>query len=101
MGILASRPAEVRAIIDAHSNHQTIAADATYAAASKAALSHPAGIFYLDLGRITKLLSSPQAASLAKLDSKTRANLAPLKALIVTGDARADGLVERIVLLIQ
>jgi hypothetical protein len=101
MGIVASRPAELRAIIDAHRTHDTISADATYTAASKASLTHPSGVFYLNLGRVSKLLDSAAGSSLGKVDSKTKANLAPLKALMVTGDARSDGLVERFVLLIQ
>ena len=101
MGILASRPAEVRAVIDAHRNHDTITADATYSAASKASLGHPSGVFYLDLGRIVALLNSPAGSALTRVDAANRANLAPLKALIITGDAGKDALYERIVLLIQ
>jgi uncharacterized protein DUF3352 len=102
MGILASSPAELRAIIDAHRTRSTIASEATYAASSRASLSRPAGIFYVDLGRLVKALEAAPSGSLGKpLDSKARANLAPLQAFIMTADSNADRSIERIVVLVK
>lgn len=102
MGILASTPAELRAIIDAHRTRSTIAGEATYAAASRASLSRPAGIFYVDLGRLLKALEAAPSGSLGKsLDSKAKANLEPLVAFIMTADSNADRTTERIVVLVK
>jgi hypothetical protein len=101
MGILASSAAEVRAIVDAHRDHSAISTDPTYSAAAREALAHPAGVFYLDLDRVVKLLSNAPASFGKALDAKARANLAPLHALLVSSDAAQDTLYERVVVLIQ
>jgi uncharacterized protein DUF3352 len=102
MGILASTPAELRVIIDAHRTRSNIAGEATYAAATRASLSRPAGIFYVDLGRLVKALEAAPSGGLGKpLDSKARANLAPLKAFIMSADSNADRTIERVVVLVQ
>jgi Protein of unknown function (DUF3352) len=101
MGILASSTAELRAIVDAHRDHSAISADATYTAAAHESLAHPSGIFYLDLDRVVKLLNNAPATLTKGLDAKSRANLAPLRALLVSSDASQDTLYERVVVLIK
>ena len=101
MGILASRRAELVAVIDAHKDHHSIATDPTYAAASKASLTHPAGIFYLNVAHLVATIERAPQLTGAKIDSNARANLAPLKAFIVTGTSSQDGILERFIVFIQ
>ena len=101
MGIVGSRRAEVVAVINAHKDHHSISADPTYMAARQASLSNPTGILYLNVARVVSTLErSPMMAS-AGLNSKTRADLAPLKSFIVTGTTSQDGILERIILFLQ
>jgi hypothetical protein len=103
MGILASTPAEVKAIIDAHKDGATISTDATYKTMSATSLSKPSAIIYFDLAKLLQSIKqSPLGAQLGSgLDSKTEANLEPLKAFILTSASSADEAVSRFFVLIQ
>lgn len=102
MGVLASTPGELRAIIDAHKDNRAITTDATYAAAARASLPDPSAVFYIDLGKILKAIQAAPVGSAANsLHLKTGSNLAPLKGFIVTSDSKADGIVERFVVLVN
>src|SRR5437867_7033426 len=102
MGVLASNPAELKAIIDAHKDHTAISRDATYAAAAGASLANPASVFYVDLAKIVKAIrSAPAGSTVGSLHLKTDKNLTPLKALILTSDSSADGMVQRFVVILQ
>ena len=56
MGIVASSPAEMRAVIDAHAAGSNITANPTYQAASAASLTKPAGIMFVNLERVVSAL---------------------------------------------
>jgi uncharacterized protein DUF3352 len=102
MGVLASTPAELRKVIDAHKDHNAITKDGTYAAAARASLAHPSAVFYLDLAKLVKVLEGAPSGMLGKpLDARTRANLSPLKAVMVSAQTAADGVMERLVVFIQ
>src|SRR2546422_9446300 len=102
MGVLASNPAELKAIIDAHKDHTAITRDATYAGAAGASLTNPASVVYLDLAKIVKAIqSAPAGSAVGSLHLKTDKNLTPLRALILTSDSSADGMVERLVVMLQ
>ena len=102
MGILASTPGELKAIIDAHKDKKAITADATYAAAARASLADPSGVFYIDLSKVLKAVqAAPAGSALVGLHLKTDKNLAPVTGFIVTSASKADGLVERFVVLVR
>jgi hypothetical protein len=92
MGILASSPVEVKALIDAHAGSSTITADPTYQAASSASLAHPAGILYVNVARLVSLLEK-----LPSSGTKTTATayLAPLQAFMFTATSQTGAAVER------
>ncbi|HET9847643.1 MAG TPA: DUF3352 domain-containing protein [Candidatus Dormibacteraeota bacterium] len=102
MGIVASRRAELVAVIDAHKDHHSIAGDAAYAAASRASISHPTGILYFNLARLVTTIErvAPQLGA-STLDSNTRADLRPLKAFILTANSSQDGILERLIVFLQ
>ncbi len=54
MGILASTPDEVKAIIDAHKGGAIIASDPTYQTASAASIANPSAIIYVDVARLVE-----------------------------------------------
>jgi hypothetical protein len=103
MGILASTPAEVKAIIDAHKGGATIATDATYKTAGAASLAKPSVIVYLDLARLlTAIRQSPLGAQAGLSSSSTLgANAAPFKAVIITASSQADRASERFFVIIR
>ena len=102
MGVLASTPGELKAIIDAHKDKRAIAADASYAAAARASLPDPSAVFYVDLAKIVKAIqTAPQGSPVAGLHLKTGDNLAPLKGFIVTSASKTDAMVERFVVLVN
>jgi len=102
MGILASTPTELKAIIDAHKDHTAITRDATYGAAATASLSNPASVFYLDLAKIVKAIeTAPAGSAVQGLHLKATANLTPLRAFMLTSESGPDGIVERFVVLVQ
>jgi hypothetical protein len=99
MGILASSPAEVRAVIDAHAGASNITADATYKSLSAASLAKPAGIVYVNLARVVSLLQ--KLGSSSTVDSKAVAYLTPLQAFMLTATSQTDAAVERIFVAIK
>ena len=92
MGILASSPAEVKALIDAHAGSSNITSDPTYQAASSASLAQPAGILYVNVARLVSLLEK-----LPSSGTKTTATayLAPLEAFMFTATSQTGAAVER------
>jgi hypothetical protein len=103
MGILASTPAEVKAIIDAHKGGATIASDASYKTASAASLTKPSAIVYVDVGRLLGAIRQSPLGSQAGLGSSSTlgANVDPFKAVIVTAASQADRATERFFVIIR
>jgi len=93
MGILASSPAEVKAVIDAHVNGSNITADPTYQAASTASLPRPAGIMYVNVGRVVDVIEKLPTS--AAMDTKAAAYLAPIKAFMLTATSQTGDALER------
>ena len=102
MGILASTPSELRAIIDAHRSHASVATASTYAAGMRASLAKPSAIFYVDIASLIAVVQhAPAGSPVSALGSKAVADLAPLQGLIVTATGGADAALERFVILIH
>jgi len=102
MGIVASSPDELKAIIDAHHAGHTISADPTYRQASAASLTKPGTVAFVDLDKVVAALrQSPFMGQAGRLDTKALATVTPLRALIVTANTSADHSDARVVLLIQ
>lgn len=99
MGILASSPAEVKAVIDAHAAGSNITADSTYKSVSAASLAKPGGIMYVNLARVVSLLEKLGSSSTAQ--TKAVAYLTPLNAIMLTATSQADAAVERIFVAIK
>ena len=99
MGILASSPAEVKAVIDAHAGGSNITADSTYKSVSAASLAKPAGIMYVNLARVVSLLE--KLGSSSTVETKTVAYLSPLNAIMLTATSQTDAAVERIFVAIK
>ena len=94
MGILASSPAELKAVIDAHVAGSNITADPTYKAASAGSLAKPSGIMYLNVAHVVAAVEKLVPAS-AAIDARTAADLAPLKAFMLTASSQAGAALER------
>jgi hypothetical protein len=103
MGILASTPAEVKAIIDAHKGAATIASDATYKTASAASLSKPSAIVFVDVAKLLNAIRQSPLGSQTGLGSNSTlgANADPFKAVIVTAASQADRATERFFVIIR
>jgi hypothetical protein len=103
MGILASTPAEVKAIIDAHKGGATIASDPTYKTASAASLTKPSAIVYLDIARLVEAIRQSPWASQAGFGSRNALspNIDPLKAGIVTTASGSDQATERVFVIVR
>jgi hypothetical protein len=102
MGVVASSPDELKAVINAHHAGHTISADPAYRQASAASLTKPGTVAFVDLDKVLAALrNSPFMGQAGRLDSKTLANLTPLRALILTATSSADRSDARVVLLIQ
>jgi hypothetical protein len=99
MGIVASSPAEMRAVIDAHAAGSNITANPTYQAASAASLSKPAAIVFVNLERVVSALEKLPTSS--SIDTKTAAYLAPLKAFVLTATSQPGAAVERFFIAIK
>ena len=99
MGILASSPAEMRAVIDAHVGGSNITADPTYQAASAASLRSPAGIMYVNVARVVSVIEKLPTSS--AMDTKATAYLAPIKALMFTATSHTSDALERFFVAIQ
>jgi hypothetical protein len=103
MGILASTPDEVKAIIDTHKDGATIASDQTYKTASAASIANPSAIIYVDIARLVEAIRQSPLGSQSGLgaDSAVYANLAPLKATMLTAASQADKAVERFFVIVK
>jgi len=103
MGILASTPDEVKAIIDTHKDGATIASDQTYKTASAASIANPSAIIYVDVARLVEAIRRSPLASHTNpsADSELYANLAPLRATILTSASQADRAVERFYVVVR
>ena len=99
MGIVASSPAEMRAVIDAHAAGSNITANPTYQAASAASLSKPAAIVFVNLERVVSALEKLPTSS--SINTKTAAYLAPLKAFMLTATSQTGAAVERFFIAIK
>jgi hypothetical protein len=100
MGILASTPDEVKAIIDTHKGGATIESDPTYRTASAASIASPSAIVYVDVARLVEGIRQSPFGSRG-VDEATYANLAPLRATMLTSASRADRAVERFFVIIR
>lgn len=103
MGILASTADEVKAIIDTHKDGATIASDQTYKTASAASIANPSAIIYVDIARLLEAIRQSPLGSQSGLgaDSTAYANLAPLKATMLTTASQGDRAVERFFVIIR
>ncbi len=103
MGILASTPDEVKAIIDTHKGGATIASDPTYKTASAASLAKPSAIVYVDIARLLEAIrKSPLGAQSGLGSGSTMSgNVDPLKAVIVTAASQSDRATERFFVIIR
>lgn len=104
MGVVASNPSELKAIIDAHRDHSGVDHDATYVAASQASLSNAGSVFYVAIGRLVNTLqSAPAGSPIGALHDTVSRNgdLAPLRAFIETSSSSQDGILERLIVFIQ
>ena len=93
MGILASSPGEIKALIDAHAGGSNITADPTYQAASSASLAHPAGIMYVNMARLVSVLEKLPSSS--GMQTTATGYLAPLRAFMFTATSQTGAAVER------
>src|SRR2546421_4228161 len=103
MGILASTPAEVKAIIDTHKGAASVASDPTYKSASTASLASPSGIIYLDIAKLVDAIRKSPLGSQAGLGSNSAlsANVGPVKAVILTASSQADRATERFFVIVR
>ncbi len=103
MGILASTPDEVKAIIDTHKGGATIASDPSYKTASAASLAKPSAIVYVDIARLLDAIRKSPLGSQSGLGSGSRlsADVDPLKAVIVTAASQPDRATERFFAIIR
>ena len=103
MGILASTPDEVKAIIDTRKGGAGIASDATYKSASAASLASPSGIVYLDIAKLVDAIRKSPFGSQAGLGSGSTvsANVDPVKAVMVTAASQGDRATERFFVIIR
>lgn len=99
MGIVASSPAEVKAVIDAHAGGSNVTANPSYQAASAASLTQPAGILFVNIERVVSLLEKLPTGS--SMDARSVADLAPLKAFMLTATSQAGAAVERVFVTIK
>ena len=103
MGILASTPAEVKAIIDTHKDGASIASDPTYKSASTGSLASPSGIIYLDIAKLVDAIRKSPLGTQAGLGSGSAlsANMGPVKAVILTAASQADRATERFFVIVR
>jgi hypothetical protein len=99
MGIVGSSLTEVKAVIDAHLGGSNITADPTYQAASSGSLTQPAGIMYVNVGRVSSALQKLSTGT--TVDNKAVGYLAPLQAFMLTATSQAGAAVERFFVVIK
>ena len=103
MGILASTPDEVKAIIDTHKGGANIASDPTYKSASNGSLASPSGIIYVDIAKLADAIRKSPFGSQAGLGSGSAlsANVDPVKAVILTAASQSDRATERFFVIVR
>jgi hypothetical protein len=99
MGIIGSSLAAVKAVIDAHLNGTNITTDATYKAASASSLAHPAGIIYVNVASLLSVMQ--KLASGSSMETNAMANLAPVKAFMLTATSQGGSAITRFFVAIQ
>jgi hypothetical protein len=101
MGILASSPAELEALIDVHGSGKSVRTAATYNAASQVVTGQPVSIIYLDVAATVKAVEAalPKGSS-TTLPAKTAGDLEAVHAVIVAADSRADRVRETFFILV-
>ena len=101
MGILASSPAELEALIDVHSTGQSVRTAATYKAASQVVTGQPVSVFYLDVAATVKAIESavPQGSG-SHITLKGTGDLEAVHAVIVAAESRADRVRETFFILV-
>jgi hypothetical protein len=103
MGILASTVGEVKTIIDAHKDGATIASDQTFKTASAASIANPSAILYVDIARLVEAIRQSPALKGADLqiEGTVYANVAPLRATMLTTASQADRATERFFVIVR
>ena len=103
MGILASTPDEVKAIIDTRKGGANIASDPTYKSASSASLASPSGIIYFDIAKLVDAIRKSPFGAQAGLGSGSTlsANVDPVKAVIITASSQGDRATERFFVIVR
>jgi hypothetical protein len=99
-GIVASSPAEVRSLIDAHLAGTTIARAHNFAAVAAATFADPQSFLYVDVTATTDAILSYVPAADRRTYDTARTNLAPVKAFMVASHQQPDRLSERVFILI-
>ena len=101
LGIVASSPQEVRALIQAHETGQNVTSSERFQAVSKESFQSPDSVFYVDIaetaGAVRDLLPEKERK---EYDSKVAPDLDPLKAFMMTSQNGGDQVSEDLFLLI-
>ncbi|HYM49279.1 MAG TPA: DUF3352 domain-containing protein [Candidatus Limnocylindrales bacterium] len=101
IGIVASSPAEIHDLIDAHSSGTSIAQATNFAATRAATFANPQSFLYVDVtATASAILSYVPAAQRGSYDSQVAPNLAPVKAIMVASNGQPDRISERVFVLI-
>lgn len=101
VGIIASSPAAIRSLIDAHSGGTTIARAANFAAVKAATFADPQNFLYVDVSEtVDAILSYVPPAQRGTYDREVAPNLAPVKAVMIASQGQSDRLSERVFVLI-
>lgn len=96
VGVIASSPQELQAVIDAGQTAKSIATSELYAAATKEVHSTPTSVIYVDIAE-----TAAAVRALTPYDANAAANLAPLKAFILTVENGTEHISQRSFLLIS
>ena len=101
VGIIASSPQEMKALLDAHALGHGIASSANFSAATREIYSDYDSLFYFDLAQFTTSLRTFfKNSDPLQLDAQL-GKATPVKAVIVAAQAASDRLSERIFVLID
>jgi hypothetical protein len=96
VGIIASSPQELQAVIDAGQTAKSIATAELYLAATKEVHSTPTSVIYVDIAE-----TAAAVRALTPYDANAAANIAPLKAFILTVENGTEHISQRSFLLIS
>jgi hypothetical protein len=101
VGIVATSPAEIRSLIDAHAAGTTIGKAGNFLKTKAATFSDPQSFLYVDVTETaTAILSYVPAAQRQTYDAQVAPNLAPVKAIMVASQGQSDRLSQRVFVLI-